>query len=95
MVTIILNDNTQINAEVNGNNYIVDEVIDETKLDRTNLVKMTIDGQEYLNMKCQSFMEDEKQHLIFSQMSEQEIENANLRSKIEYLAMMSDIEMGD
>lgn len=95
MVTIILNDNTQINAEVNGNNYIVDEVIDEAKLDRTNLVKMTIDGQEYLNMKCQSFMEDEKQHLIFSQMSEQEIENANLRSKIEYLAMMSDIEMGD
>lgn len=94
-MTIVLNDNTTIEAELNGNNYIVDKEVADEKLDRTNLVKITIDGMEYENMKCQHFMENGKQHLIFMPMSEEEIKNADLLSKIEYIAMMTDVDLGE
>lgn len=96
MVTIVLTDNTTIQAKLNGNNYITTEKVEETKLDKTNLVKIKIDDKEYTNMKCQYFDDEEnKQHLIFMPITDDELEKEKLNVKLQYLALMCDVELGD
>ena len=41
---IILGDGTEISADLNGNNYILDSTVDDELLEDVNLIGMTIDG---------------------------------------------------
>ena len=92
--TIILGDGTVIIAMLNGNNYIPDEPVMDEMLDDVNLIGMTIDGVEQENTTCCNHWTDaDGEHIVFRQYSADEIALQELNAKIEYLAMMGDVEL--
>lgn len=91
---IVLADGTEISATLNGNNYISAEHIDDSLLDDSNLIGMTIDGEEQINLTCcNHFADDEGDHIIFRELSDQELAMQDLSAKLSYIAMMEDIEL--
>ena len=93
-MTIILGDGTQFEAELNGNNYMAQTPIDDELLDDINLIGMTIDGVEQENTTCAAHWTDEYgEHIIFRQYTQTELTMQDLEAKIEYLAMMGDVEL--
>lgn len=85
-VTIVLKDGTQLTATLNGNNYILDEDVDDSLLANSNLAKVTIDGHEYTNLTvCNHFTEGGKPHLILRELTDAEIREAELNEQISML----------
>jgi hypothetical protein len=92
--TIVFGDGTEITVTMNGNNYISETPIDPDLLDDLNLIGMKIDGEERENMTCCNHFEDEEgDHIIFRELNEQDLLIQSLTAKLEYIAMMEDIEL--
>ena len=93
-MTIILGDGTQFEAELNGNNYMALTPIDDELLDDINLIGMTIDGVEQENVTCVRHWTDSLgEHIVFRNYTPEELAIQDLEAKIEYLAMMGDIDL--
>lgn len=85
-MTIVLADGTEIVAVLNGNNYILDEDVDDALLSNENLANVTVNGQTYKNLTCcNHFVEGGKPHLIFRELTETEIKEAELNAQINML----------
>lgn len=96
--TITLDDGTQIeNLRMNGNNFISQEEIDPDIFDG-NLATVTInDGEidevhENMGLVQVTRMGDEY-WFVLRDVPMSEIERAKLRSDLDYLAMMADVEI--
>lgn len=84
--TIILKDGTQIVAKVNGNNYILDNDVDDKVLSEDNLSNVVIGDVTYKNLTCcNHFIEEGKPHLIFRELTDAEIREAALKNEISML----------
>ena len=102
--TVILSDGTQLtNLELNGNNFISDNAItEETFSGRLSRVIITGDPEEdecrligeHENMALVRVQErDGKSWFILRDMSHDELEKLKDRSNIDYLAMMTGIDL--
>lgn len=95
---IILADGTVINnLTMNGNNFISDEAI-EASIFEANCCPVTInDGtsdEVHENMELVQVTSVEgKSWFVLRDISEKELEQAKMKSDIEYLAMMCDVEL--
>lgn len=96
--TITLDDGTQIeNLRLNGNNFISQEQIDP-EIFEGNLSTVTInDGEtdevhENMGLVQVTQMGDEY-WFVLRDVPDNEIANAKLRSDLDYLAMMADVEI--
>lgn len=87
----------EITGKINGNNYITTESVSESDLSDINLIGATVDGSPMgLNMTCCNFWQaDDGIHMIFREKSAQELETEALNARLEYLAMMADIDLDD
>ena len=98
MYKLILADGTEIkNLTKNGDNYISDKKIDEN-LFRGNLSTLTItDGEETITMENAELIQqiefDGKFWICFRELSERELKDIDMEAKIEYLAMMTDVDI--
>ena len=91
---IILADGTRISAYLNGNNYITDDYVDAEMLADDNLVHIVIGGEDFYNMHCTNLWEDHGQkRFIIRELTSQELARLELNAKIEYLALMSGIDI--
>lgn len=92
-ITITLSDGTQLkNIEVNGNNYISKTAVTEETFEG-NLSEVIIDGVTFTNMALVQLQEHEygTYWFILREKSSQEIENEQLRSDLEFLALASGV----
>ena len=90
----MLEDGTEISAYLNGNNYITDTNLTNEMLADDNLVHVIIDGVDYYNMHCTNlWKESGKTHFIIRELTSQEIMRLELNAKIEYLALMTGIDI--
>lgn len=98
MYTITLSNGEKItNLEKNGTNFVSKTKIDE-KIFYGNLSKMIVnDGEkdtEYKNVELiQQVQYGEDWYLAFRELTLQELKEIELNAKIEYLAMMANIDM--
>lgn len=87
-------DGFEFEAELNGNNIIPEIEVADEELQESNLVKVHIDDAEYENMVCcNNFKVDDKQHLIIRPLTARELKDRDIEAKLEYLAMMGDVEL--
>lgn len=100
MYKIILADGRVIgNLTANGNNFVSSEPVDESMFDN-NCSPMTVivgnyeDVHEHAKL-VQLAVYDGKYYLAFRDISEQEIREQKIRSDLDYLAMMTDTELGE
>lgn len=93
--TIILYDSTIIdNLTLNGNNFISPVDVGEDKLTLANLSRITINGVEYTDMVLRNYWQDvDGWHIIISEATPQEKFEATINAKIDYIAMMEDIDL--
>lgn len=94
-ITLILADGTVIeNLKLNGNNLISQTDIGEDKLFAVNLSHVTINGTEYRDMLLRNYWQDsDGWHIVISEITPQERYEARINSKIDYIAMMEDIDL--
>lgn len=100
MYTLTLADGTKLeNLTLSGNNFISDEKIDESVFE-DNLSTLTIsDGETETVMHNVELVQqvtypwDSRWYLVFRELSPEELYRTELNSKIEYLAMMSNIDL--
>ena len=98
MYKLILADGTEIkNLTKNGDNYISDKKINEN-LFKGNLSTLTItNGEETITMKNAELIQqveyDGKFWICFRELSERELKDIDMEAKIEYLAMMTDVDI--
>ena len=94
MVKIIFNDKSEINAERNGSTFIADAK--PTIPDDLTNVEIFEDGVTTVIQNAQ-FVEcyplDERYYFTFIEISDAELQHIKDRADIEYIAMMSDIEL--
>jgi hypothetical protein len=91
---IKLVDGFEFEAELNGNNIIPKVEVSDGELEEKNLVEVYMDDVKYENMVCcNNFKVDGKQHLIIRPLTERELKDRDIEAKIEYIAMMGDIEL--
>jgi len=84
----------EFEAELNGNNIIPSVEVADDELKEDNLVEVYIDDVKHENMMCSNnFKVDGKQHLIFRPLTERELKDRDIEAKLEYLAMMGDVEL--
>lgn len=87
-------DGFEFEAEMNGNNIIPETEVPDDELQESNLVKVRIDNNEYENMVCcNNFKIEGKQHLIIRPLTARELKDRDIEAKLEYLAMMGDVEL--
>lgn len=87
-------DGFEFEAEMNGNNIIPETEVADDELQESNLIKVRIDNTEYENMVCcNNFKIDGRQHLIIRPLTERELKDRDIEAKLEYLAMMGDVEL--
>lgn len=97
--TITLSDGQTISGlSLNGTNFVSKDKIDESIFDG-NLSTMTItDGETEHTMKNVEFIQqmelDGEWYLAFRELSERELRNIEIDAKIDYIAMMADVDMG-
>ena len=93
--TLTLANDKEIKGTINGNNYITKGNVTESDLSDINLIGAELDGTALGdNMTCCNFWEAEDgKHIIFRQKSYEEIQRENLNAKLEYIAMMADIDL--
>lgn len=94
---MILSDGTTLrNLTVNGNCLISDFGIKSEILTDKNLKTVTVNEQEYHNVTLvRKWEHDGKVWLALRQKTEEELWREQLQSNIDYLAMMTDVEMGE
>jgi hypothetical protein len=94
-ITLILADGTIIdNLTLSGNNLISQADVGEDKLSAVNLSHITINGVEYRDMLLRNYWKDKDGwHIVLSEVTPQEQFEARINSKIDYIAMMEDIEV--
>lgn len=99
MFKLILADGTEIkNLTRNGDNFISDTKVDES-LFAGNLTSLTItDGEDVtIEMKnaelIQQIEYQGKYWLCFRELSERELKDISLESQIQYLAMMTEVDI--
>lgn len=85
----------EIAGIINGNNYITTGTVTESDLSDINLIGATINGDVLgEHMTCCNFWEQaDGKHMIFREKSSEEIRQEELDAKLEYIAMMADIEL--
>ena len=87
-------DGFEFEAEINGNNIITAVEVADDELKEDNLVEVYIDDVKYENMVCcNNFKVDGEQHLIIRDLTERELKDRDFEAKLEYLAMMGDVEL--
>lgn len=93
--TIVLYDGTIIdNLTLNGNNFISPVDVGEDKLTVSNLSRITINGVEYTDMLLRNYWQDtDGWHIIISEATPQEKFAEEITAKIDYIAMMEDIDL--
>jgi hypothetical protein len=103
MYTLKINDTTIENLAMNGNNYVSDTEVDTsswpavfslTATDEEGNVTEEIPHARLIQ-QVQYAWDDNKFYLAFAPVSEQEVKNAELRAQIEYLAMMTDVDIDE
>jgi len=85
---------TLANLEVNGNNYITLEPVSEATFEG-GLAPVIIDGEEHEQMalvQCVTHSNG-KTWFILRDVSAKEIAEAKLRADIDFLALMTDVEL--
>jgi len=98
MWKLILADGTELTGfRQNGTNYVSDTKVDESVFEG-NLSALTItDGEETIVMHNAELIQqvhyDGGWYLCFRELSRQELAYAALSGKIDYLAMMAEIDM--
>jgi hypothetical protein len=94
-ITLVLADGTIIdNLTLNGNNFISQTDVGEDKLSAVNLSHVTINGVEYRDMLLRNYWKDtDGLHIVISEITPQERYEARINSKIDYIAMMEDIDV--
>lgn len=94
-ITITLSNGTELTGlELNGNNYIsLERLTEETFAD--GLAPVVIDGEEHEQMALVQCIqhEDGRSWFILRDVTAEEVAQAKLRSDIDFLALMSDIEL--
>ena len=93
--TIALSNGTELkNLELNGNNFISQEEITEETFE-DGLSPVVINGEEHEQMALVQVVrhEDGRYWFILRDVTAEEIAAAKLRSDIDYLAFMSDIDL--
>lgn len=92
--TITLEDGTQIeNLRMNGNNFISQEQINPEIFDG-NLGEVTINDELHENMGLvQVTQMGDEYWFVLRDIPASEIANKKLRSDLDYLAMMADVEI--
>lgn len=99
MYKLILADGTELKGFTkNGDNYITDTKVDEDvfegNLDTLTVTNGEDDTRELTNAQLIQQIEfDGKYWLCFREKSEQEIKEERINSQIEYLAMMTDVDL--
>ena len=83
-VSIRLKDGSQLNAVLNGTTYESGDPVPDGTFTDDNMSEVTVDGVTYKDMKliC-SYPWDEGTRFAFCEMTEQEIENRNLKSQLQ------------
>lgn len=85
------------NLTMNGNNFISEEAIDAIVFDGTCSPIIINDGTSdeiHEHMDLVQIMDvDEKSWFVLRDIPQKELEQAKLKSDIEYLAMMCDVEL--
>lgn len=94
--TIRLADGTELTGLTkNGNNYVSENKIDESIFEN-NLTEMVVsDGETETTYHYVELIQQVKYsdgwYLLFRELSKQEIREKTLKAKLEYLAMMTDV----
>lgn len=95
---ITLSDGTQLeNLRLSGNNYISKKEITENDF-KGKLSKVLIEGndekQEYTNMELVQIVKyDDGYYFVLRELSEDELNKIKTKSDIEYIAMMTDVDL--
>lgn len=105
MVIITLHDGTKIeNLHWNGDNLVSSTKVDESLLTEMNLVTVQIEDDEnqststlnnarLLHQKYYDNGDESGWYLSFTEASQLELLQTEMNSKLDYLAMMTDVEM--
>lgn len=99
MYKITLSDGTEIkNLELNGNNYISQNTVDESVFTPANLTRVRITGEDVEEIIENAILtnfwtDDDGTHIIMRPMTLEERKQEELNAKLEYLAMMADIDL--
>ena len=94
-ITIALSNGTELTGlELNGNNYISPEKLTEDTF-ADGLSPVVIDGEEHEQMALVQCIQhaDGRTWFILRDVTAEEIASAKLRSDIDFIALMSDIEL--
>jgi len=90
--TLILADGSEITGEISGNNLITQQKV--MSVEDADLIGATLNGQELVNATCCNLWEAEDgTHIILREKNFQELQMEVMNSKLEYLAMMTDVEI--
>ena len=99
---ITLSDGTTIeNLRLNGNNFVSETEIKKEMFDG-KLLKVTIEGiedgkkvvNEYKNMELVQIVHyEDGYYFVLRELSQEEINMAKIQGNIEYLAMMTDVDL--
>ena len=99
---ITLSDGTQLeNLGMNGNNFISEEEITEDTF-RGKLSEVIVEGiedghnvkQEYQHMELVQIVHyEDGYHFVLRELSQQELKDIKIQGDIEYLAMMTDVDL--
>lgn len=95
---MILADGTELTGfRQNGNNYVSQERVDEAVFE-DNLSTLTLtDGETEITMNNAVLIQQVKYtdgwYLCFRELTPQELQNITILSKIDYLAMMANIDL--
>ena len=82
------------NLTLNGNNFISQVDVDINNLTASNLSRIIINGVEYRDMILRNYWnDDDGYHIIISEMTPFERMEVQLNAKIDYIAMMEDIDL--
>lgn len=99
MYTVKLNDGTTLNnVELNGSCYISEGKIDKSVFSESNLINVTTTYENIedctTNMKLVAYHYDgRKTWYSFAKKTDDELKNEKMQSNIEYLSMMSGIDL--
>lgn len=86
---IILADGTEIQATINGNNFITDNEVDNTVLSDENLKSVNIGGVDYSDMTCTNvWEEDGHTRFIIRELTVFEKSEKELKEKIKEIEEM-------
>ena len=94
-ITIALSNGTELTGlELNGNNYISPEKLTEDTF-ADGLSPVVINGEEHEQMALMQCIQhaDGRTWFILRDVTAEEIASAKLRSDIDFIALMSDIEL--